>query len=155
MVGKALRAVLAGDLATEHCSDRAVDISYRFADLHWRSVQDGFLRLRNQQEVQRFVQSMILCDQASASEPRSHWGFMNQRGKFEVPRFPMVDVAPLLEHVDSADHLIHRSESELGHPFPDFLREIEKEIDDILRRSCEFCAKQRILACNAYRTRVQ
>src|SRR3990172_3530697 len=99
MVGKALRAVLAGNLAAEHCPDGAVDISYRFADLHRRSVQDGFLRLGDQQEVQSLVQTMILCDQASASEPRSHGGIMNQRRKVEVPRFPMVDIPPLVEHL--------------------------------------------------------
>ena len=67
----------------------------------------------------------------------------------------MLNGSAHFEHVDAPDHFIHRSKTELGHPLANFLRDKEKEIDDMLRRAVELLPQFGILRGNTDGTRIQ
>src|SRR4051794_36434544 len=60
-----------------------------------------------------------------------------------------------VDHVYTTDHLVHCAEAQLRHQLPDLLREVEEEVDNMLRRPSELLSKLRILGCDTDRAGIQ
>src|SRR6478672_6713194 len=105
--------------------------------------------------IESLVQTMILRMNASPRDPRGYRRIVENRGKIEPLRLPMIDCLFRVEHVDAPDHLVHRAESHVGHVLPNLFREEKKEIDHVLGLALEALAQLRILRGNADRTSIQ
>ena len=132
-----------------------MDVADRKLDFNRRERLQRSAHLSQNAMIERLVQSMILRMHASPRHPRGHRRIVENRGKVEPLRLPVIDCIFGVEHVDAPDHLVHRAESHLGHVLPNLLRDEEKEIDHVLRLALEALAQLGILRRNAHRAGIQ
>ena len=118
-------------------------------DLNRRQRLQGSADLSQNAVIESLVQAMILRMNASPRDARGYRRIVENRGKIKPLRLPVIDCLFGVEHVDAADHLVHRAESHLGHVLPNLLREEEEEIDHVLRLALESLAQLRILRRDA------
>ncbi len=80
---------------------------------------------------------------------------VQNRGKVDAARLPVIDGGLHIKHVDAADHFVHSAKAQLRHVLPHLLGKKEKEIDDMLGLALELLAQRRILRGNSDRTGIQ
>src|SRR6476469_7408722 len=97
---------------------------------------------------------MILRNRAAPADPARHLRIVENRGKIESSRLPMIVRGLGFQHVYPTDHFIHRAKTEVRHPGAHFLGYIKEEIDDVFRSTLKFLAQLWILCGNSHRTGV-
>src|ERR1700719_2808011 len=109
--------------------------------------------------VQRLLQAVVLLMDAASHNSGRNWRVIEDRGEIESLCFPVIlpmrDRRIHFEHVDTADHLVHRAEAHFRHVLANLLRDEEEEINDMLRLALEFLAKRGILRGDANRAGVE
>ena len=83
------------------------------------------------------------------------FGIVENRGKIDAPRLPVIDRRLHIEHVDAANHFIDGAETQIRHVLPHLFGDIEEEIDHVLGLALELLAQFGILRGNADRTGVE
>ena len=73
----------------------------------------------------------------------------------ESGRFPVLESRFDIESIDTANHLIDRTEPKLRHQLPHFLCQEAEELFDELRLAGELLAQLGVLRCHAYRARIE
>src|SRR5215471_21853130 len=101
------------------------------------------------------MQPMVLRLHTTASDTRRDSRIVEDGGKIQATRFPMIHCRLHVQHVDSADHLVHRAEAHLRHVLADLLGNEEEKVDNVLRLSLEVLSQSRILSRDANRTGIQ
>ena len=121
------------DFVAEHRADRAVDVSDRQIQLNRRPMLDRAGAQRQQRVVERLVESMILGANASPPDAVWHIWLIENLRQVDTLGLPVVDCRLHVQPIDSADHLVNRSEAHLRHQLPDFLGQESEEVLDELR----------------------
>src|SRR2546423_13493702 len=98
---------------------------------------------------------MILRVYTTPHDTRRHGRVVQDGREIQALSLPMTDRIFNVEHVDTADHLIHRAEAEFSHVLTNLLGNEEEEIDYVLGLALEAFAQFGILRRDAHRTRVQ
>src|SRR5690606_9588924 len=75
--------------------------------------------------------------------------------EIEAPRLPVADGPVLIQDLRLADHLVERAEAERGHVLAYLLRDVEEEVDDVLRLALELRTQDGVLRGDADRAGVQ
>ena len=68
---------------------------------------------------------------------------------------PVIDRCISFEHINAADHFIHRAETKLRHVFTHFLCHHEQIVDHVFRLAAEFLAQLGVLRGNTDRAGIQ
>ena len=113
---------------------------------------NGGLHLRDQLQVERTVQFMVLL--LHAPDRAVGWRTIEDLGEIEASGLPEGDCVVHLQPVGTPDHLVHGAESELRHDLPRFLGNKSKEIHQVFRASGEELPQGGILGRHADRAGV-
>src|ERR1039458_1790935 len=98
---------------------------------------------------------MILRLHAAPSDARGHGRVVKDGGEVQTARLPVIDSRFHIEHIDAANHLVARTESQFGHVLAKLLCNEEKEIDHVLRLTFELLAQFRIVRGGTHRASVE
>src|SRR5258708_33783248 len=101
-------------------------------ELNGRALLNGVARVIDQLVIQRLIQTVILRDQAAASDLPWNLRVVQDIRKIETTRLPMLDGCPHLNAVYAAGHFVHTAEAQLRHQLAGLFGNIENEIDDVL-----------------------
>src|ERR1700733_7174644 len=113
-----------------HVSDWQVDLDrYKRVDRGTRSGQDLV--------IERFFETVILRLHTPPGHARRQRRAIENRGKIEASRFPVIDRRFNVQQVHPAHHLVESAEPKLRHVLANLFREKEEEIDDVLRLPLE------------------
>src|SRR5437879_6925332 len=152
-------SITARNLAAQHRANGAVKIADGQLYLNGRERFQRVMHLPENLVVKRLLQSMVLIVDTASHNTGWNRRVVEDRREVESLGFPMIlpvrDCRIHFEHVDTADHLVHRTEAHFRHVLANLLGEEEKEIDDMFRLALEFLSKHRILRGDANRASVE
>jgi len=121
-----------------------------------RARVQGFPALRDQLLIERLVEPVILARTAVQILVHERRVRCVQDGRqIQLVRLPMLGGTLGVQRPDLSDHLVDRTEAQLRHQFPDFLRDEQEEVLDELGLAVETLTQQRVLGRDTDRTGVE
>ena len=141
VLGEALGAVLAGDLAPGNGADNTVDVANRqFGDDLGALVDRRLAEREELGEVEGLVEAVVLRGLAETTDLGAGVRLVEDAGEVQALGLPVFDGLAGFEAIGAADHLLDGAEAELGHELADFLRDEAHEGDDVLGLALELLA---------------
>src|SRR5690606_10218241 len=98
---------------------------------------DGRPRQLDELPVEHLVEAVILPLAIVDGDAAVDLRLVEQLREIEAPRLPVADGPVLIQDLRLADHLVERAEAERGHVLAYLLRDVEEEVDDVLRLALE------------------
>src|SRR3990172_3725066 len=155
IVGEAVEAVAAGQLAAQYRADGAVHVADRHLYRHGLAALEGGLGELQQLLVQRLLQAVVLCRDAVCRHLRPNLRPVEDGGEVKPLRLPLLDRPAHVQQVAAADHLLELAEAHLRHILAHLLGDEGEEADDVLRFALELLAQLGVLGRYADRAGVQ
>src|SRR5580765_2338592 len=119
VVRKSGGSVAPGNLAAQHRTDGAVNVTNRELDLDRRESFERVMHLTKNLVVERLLQAMVLLMEAASCDAGRNRRVVEDRGEVESLGLPVIlpmsDRGIHFDHVDAADHLVHRTEAHFRH----------------------------------------
>ncbi len=155
VLGQALGAAAAGDVAREDAADAAVAVADRAAQLDRLAAFERRLRLLHELPVERVVEHLRRRLHAPARRVVGQLDVREHVRQVDAARLPVVDRVGHAEQVDAPDRLVERAQAQRGEDLAHLLGDEEEEVDDVLGRALEALAQLRVLRGDPHRAGVQ
>src|SRR3954452_19290272 len=133
------------DLSAQNGADCPVHVAHLRPEGDRSSVFNRAFRFSEQLMIERFPEAVVLTLQLATADARRNLWIVKDSLKVETTCLPMFNARLQLDQVDSPDHFVHCSETELRHPAANLFRNKEEEVHDVLGRACKLLAQFGIL----------
>lgn len=144
--------MLLGDSVGQSGSEGSVGVGHLTVDRNRDAALDSRLGLVDKLVVKTLVHLVILRLHSVGGGARTHLKrWLEHRGEVEVCGLGSSQRLVDFEEVRSSNHLLDRSQPELGHDLSQFIGNVEAEIDDVLGLTSEFGSQFWRLSCDTDR----
>ena len=138
--------VTAGYFTREHRTDRQVGVVHRGLNRHWHLVFQSWHRLFDEAVVECPMQSVLLLFRVACGDTNGWLRFEQNSREVQSTGFPVLDRLPGADSLAVTDHLGVGAKAKVCHDLSGFLRNEQKEIDDVLRLPWKELTQPRVLS---------